>query len=553
HRNLGTLLTELGRYDEAKSGFQSALKLQPDDVGAYFGLAVTACARQRLEEGVERVLQVLMHEPRHVQGLHLWQQLVAELQRRLAATPAHDTARLTDLLVQLHNGYGVVLARQRRFDEAIRVFRQALAWRPDAADVISNFATALIEAGADEEAKSVLLAFLRHQPGNAGTHIKLGYLRVRAGEFDAATDSFRDALRCKPDSAEAYVNLGAVYERQGRLEEAIACCERALGYDANNAVAHCNLGMMYLRRGEWEQGWAEYEWRLRCAESAVARCQHPRWDGSSLSEKTILLECEQGLGDSIQFVRFAPLAKRLGGRVVLECPPPLIPLLSTCAGVDSLVPRGAPRPAFDVHAPLLSVPGILKMTPATIPPAVPYLSADAERAGRWQAELSHRTGYKVGLIWRGSGTETCDRERSIPLAACEPLARMAGVVLYSLQRGGVREDLDRVSPQFPLEDLGRRLDMDGGAFLDTAAVMKQLDLIVTVDSAPAHLAGALGVPVWVLLGEASDWRWLLNREDSVWYPTMRLFRRAHQESWHEVLERVAQELATRVAGQGGGS
>ncbi|MGE3778429.1 MAG: tetratricopeptide repeat protein, partial [Pirellulaceae bacterium] len=450
------------------------------------------------------------------------------------------------LLADLQNGYGVLLAGGNRLVEAVQAFRKALTAYPESEEGHANLCNALIELGRDEEARHALQTAIRLHPWNAGNHLNLGYLHARAGRLDEAVRCYRRALRCKPDYVEAHNNLGIVYDRQRRFEEAIECFRNAIRFNPNYEGAHYNLGLMYLRQGDWEQGWPEYEWRLRFKDRAARSLSHPQWDGSPLKGKTILLRTEQGLGDTIQFVRYAVEVKNRGGHVIVECPATLIPLLSTCRGIDQFIATGAERPDFDVHAMMMSLPAILKTSLSTVPCDVPYLAAEPERMRIWEQELAKDgNGFRVGIAWRGSPTFKRDRQRSIPLSAFEPIARLEGVQLYSLQKGCVEAELAAVCDDFRVVDLGTCLDNQCGAFLDTAAVMMHLDLIVSIDSAPAHLAGALGVPVWVALPYAADWRWLADCDESPWYPSMRLFRQSEPGKWGDVFERMAAELAWR--------
>ncbi len=276
--------------------------------------------------------------------------------------------------------------------------------------------------------------------------------------------------------------------------------------------------------------------------AAPRRDPATEWDGSPLEGRTILLHTEQGLGDAIQFIRFAASVRDRGGRVLVECPKGLVPLLGSCPGIAGLVARGEEAPPFDVHAPLLGLPRLLGTTLANLPRAVPYLSADPAAVARWGEELALDRSWKVGIAWQGNPRFKADRHRSIPLARFAPLAAVPGVRLYGLQKGPGTEQIAPASATVPLVDLGARLDEAGATFADTSAVMRHLDLIVTSDTSIAHLAGALGVPVWVALGASADWRWLLGREDCPWYPTMRLFRQSRPGDWAEVLARIADEV-----------
>jgi hypothetical protein len=273
----------------------------------------------------------------------------------------------------------------------------------------------------------------------------------------------------------------------------------------------------------------------------------PPWDGSPLDGRTILVHAEQGLGDTMQFLRYVPLVRRRGGRVILVCQPPLMRLLSRVPGIERLVAWGEPLPEYDVQVPLMSLPGLFGTTLETVPAEVPYLDAEPALVEAWRHRLGSYAGFQVGIVWQGNPRFRFDRLRSIPLAQFAPLARVPGVHLLSLQKGPGRDQLAALPGSFPVTDLGHQLDETTGAFLDTAAVMKNLDLVITSDTVAAHLAGALGVPVWVALHDVPDWRWLLDREDSPWYPTMRLFRQTRPGQWEEVFERIAAALHRRLA------
>jgi hypothetical protein len=306
--------------------------------------------------------------------------------------------------------------------------------------------------------------------------------------------------------------------------------------------------LAWLLMGRSEQGWPGYEWRWRCKEFAPLPPLHPpRWDGSPLAGRTILIQTEQGVGDTLQFIRYVPLVQESGGRVILVCQPALVPLLRRSPRIERLVAHGESLPEYDVHVPLLSLPGLFGTTLDTVPAAVPYLDAEPALMEAWRHRLGSYAGFRVGIVWQGNPQFRFDRLRSIPLAQFSPLAQVPGVHLVSLQNGAGRDQLSALPGSFPVTDLGHQLDDATGAFLDTAAVMKNLDLVISSDTAAAHLAGALGVPVWVPLHDVPDWRWLLDREDSPWYLTMRLFRQSRPGQWEEVFERIAAALQRRLA------
>jgi hypothetical protein len=313
--------------------------------------------------------------------------------------------------------------------------------------------------------------------------------------------------------------------------------------DPSSASTRKNRALTLLRKGAWAVGWDEYEWRWRIP--GVVPPPAPAWDGTFLHGRTILLHAEQGLGDSVQFIRYAALVKGRRGRVLLQCPTVLAKLLATCTGVDRVLSPGDARPPIDCHAPLLSLPRLFGTDLDSVPAPIPYFTVDPERRAHWSQKLSGKTGFKVGLAWQGNPSYDGDRRRSIPLSLMKPLTNVPGVCFYSLQRKPGAEQLCGDLAQ-TIAELGADEWSD---FAETAAVLANLNLVISVDSAVAHLAGALGVPVWVALPEASDWRWLTNRDDTPWYPSMRLFRQRRTGGWDDVFQRMSKALQRTSGGK----
>ena len=328
---------------------------------------------------------------------------------------------------------------------------------------------------------------------------------------------------------------------QGKLDEAVACYHRALELKPDYADAHLNLSLSSLLTGDFRRGWPEYQWRWKTKRWQQRDRPQPLWDGQPLQGRTILLHAEQGLGDTIQFIRYAPLVKQAGATVLVECQQPLVRLLAGCRGVDALIGRGDDLPPYDVQAPLLSLPGIFRTSLQTIPVDVPYLFADPGLIAHWRGELGPIAGARIGIAWRGNPEHRNDRTRSLSLRCFESLAGLPGIRLLSLQKGAGAEQLQEARDHFPVTDLGSRLE----DFMDTAAVLANLDLVIACDTAVAHLAGALGAAVWVALPFVPDWRWLLDRSDSPWYPTMRLFRQRTPGDWAGVFQEIKAELCVQ--------
>ncbi len=332
----------------------------------------------------------------------------------------------------------------------------------------------------------------------------------------------------------------------GRTHEAIVCLKEIHEAQPDLAIARKNLGLAYLAAGDLKQGFVEYEYRFTDLKPPRANYPQPIWQGEACPRRgaAILLQCEQGMGDMIQFVRYAKLVQQRGFRVLLSTPPLLTKLFRTCRNIDVVVPYGLELPPFDYRISIMSLPRIMGTTLQTIPADVPYLEPDHSRIANWKKRLDQHVGFRVGIVWQGNRKHPFDHFRSIPLTAFEPLAKMPGVRLISLQKNAGTEQLNGAELPFEVIDLGETLDMDslGQVFLDSAAIMKSLDLVIACDTSIIHLAGALGVPVWLGLGLASDWRWFREREDSPWYPTLRIFRQRIPGDWTSVMDDMARRL-----------
>ncbi|MDD2900520.1 MAG: tetratricopeptide repeat protein, partial [Desulfuromonadaceae bacterium] len=366
---------------------------------------------------------------------------------------------------------------------------------------------------------------------------------MEKGDYPEAELCFRRTQSLAPESPETILNLGYALDKQGRSGEAFACYESVLALAADNVKARYNRSIHLLRAGNLAAGFADYETRFAAIKNADSRIYaQPRWDGSSLNGRSILIYCEQGLGDAIQFSRYIPLVTRLGGSVVLEVQQPLVSLLSTLSGVERVIAKSGVPPVTDCHIPLLSLPHVFETTLDTVPAPIPYLVPDPSKVAAWRQMLSEDKKFRVGLVWRGSESNPMDRDRSCPLAEIAPLLAISGVSCYSLQVGPAADEVPRD---------GRLTDLTGHLhdFSDTAALLANLDLVITVDTAVAHLVGALGRPVWILLANTPDWRWMLGRNDSPWYPAARLFRQPKPGDWQSVVSEIAQTLRQQLPQQ----
>ena len=396
------------------------------------------------------------------------------------------------------------------------------------------------QQGRHHEAIDLMTRALERNPASAEAHGNLGNALYELDRHEQAVASCLRAIAIKPDFQEAHYNLGNALHALNRHREAIASYDRALALKPDDVESRWNRSLSLLAVGDFERAWKEYEWRWLTREfERLPKFKQQPWLGSKdLAGKTILLRAEQGLGDALQFVRYASLLAAKRARVVLQVPAALKPLCIDAAGVDEVVAEGEALPGFDYQCPLLSLPLAFGTTLQSIPGEVPYLHPAPDRVAKWRALLGERTGLRVGLAWQGNRQHKNDRNRSIGLARLLPLLSVPGVRFVGLQKELREEDVEVLGKVPGFTHLGEQLE----DFADTAAAVSLLDLVITVDSAVAHLAGALGRPVWVLLPFAADWRWLLEREDSPWYPSARLFRQPKIGDWDSVIARLREEL-----------
>ncbi len=509
HNNLGNALKEQGRREEALPRYQEAVRLKPDFAEAYNNLGNLQRELGQLDDAVANCRQAL---------------------------------RLKPDLADAHNNLGAAYSSLRRWEEAAASYRQAIALRPNHAEAHSNLGSALRELGRTDEAIASLRQALQLKPDFAEAHGGLSMCLTQQGDLEAALTSCQAALRLRPEMATAHLSMGFILSELGRRPEALACCQRALELQPDMPDARKNRSLVWLLEGKLAEGFAEYEWRWKCPELPERPFPQPLWDGSPLAGKRILLHAEQGFGDTLHFVRYAPLVHQRGGHVIVVCQRPLVDLLSRCQGVEQVVAQGDPLPPFDTHAPLLGLPRIFRTTLDSIPAQVPYVTVDPKAIEAWRGELAGVAELKVGIAWQGSRVHRRDKGRSIPLAQFAPLAELPGVRLYSLQKDFGREQIASVPFGERIVDLAPRLE----SFVDTAAVMEHLDLVICCDTSVGHLAGALARPVWLAVATVPDWRWLLDRDDTPWYPTMRLFRQQRRGDWNDVFRRITSALAQRI-------
>jgi len=570
-----------GRWSEGESLCQQVLAAEPNHAGALHLLGVSAGAIGRTDEAINLIGRAIKSNPNVAEFHTNLSKFFGDRSRyEEAIVAARRAIQLQPRLAAAWINLGEALRRSGRISESAAAFVQAAKCQPESAEFQKLAGATLLETGRVEEAVACLRRFVELAPDqlkadawyDLGVGLianmrfdeaidayrrclainprhevawnNLGNALKRIGQLDEAAEALRESVRIKPGWGEAFCNLGGVYIAQGRIESANEAFHEALLKAPQQPVIHYNHGVLLLLQGDFERGWQEYEWRWKCQEVKIpTRFPVPPWRGEPLDGKTIMLHGEQGLGDSIQFIRYAPMVAARGGKVILCVQPEVCRLLKDVPGVERVAPHPKKLPACQTYCYLMDLPLAFGTRLDSIPNTIPYLTPDPQLCRRWSGKLAQSADLKVGLAWAGRPTHVNDRWRTLSLSQLAPLSEVPGVTFYSLQKGAGSEQASAVPAGMKLVDLTAEID----DFADTAALASNLDLIITVDSAMAHLAGAIGKPVWILTPFAPDWRWMLKRQDSPWYPTARLFRQPARGDWATVVERIRQEL-TAMAG-----
>ncbi|CAE6776793.1 tetratricopeptide repeat protein [Paraburkholderia nemoris] len=504
--NRGLVAVALGHREEAMICYDQALQLQPDFADARNNFGVALQAQGSLEVAIE------------------------QYRLALAANPE---------LVDAHLNLGTALNKLGRYDEALACYQNALTLDPQSAEAHFNAGNAYNAQG---DHAAAIASFERAQAlrgDYAEAHINLDSLIGKLGDYVGAESQYRRAVALKPNPTNL-VCLGGSLGAQGRLDDEEGFYRHALALDSNCADAHQNLAWLLLKRGDYKQGWAEFAQRWRKSDyEAIAVPGVAEWHGEPLDERRLLLVGEQGFGDHFQFLRYARVLEQLGATVDLCVREPLLPLVERIPGVHRAF-SGKPEGPYDFWVPMMSVPSCVSTELSTIPADVPYIFAEKAKIKTWRkrVDAAGKAKRKVGLVWSGSPTFGNDRYRSMVLTNLSPLSELNDIAWYALQKGPAHDQLADAPEAFRAHDFTADLK----SFDDTAALIMNLDLVIAVDTGVAHLAAALGKPVWVLLPANSDWRWLEERSDSPWYPAMKLFRQTRLGDWAPVVKRVSEEL-----------
>ena len=499
-----------GDINEAQAQYQRVLRVEPSQPEALHGLGIIAFQLKKYNTAGNLIGKAIENKPK---------------------------------VPQFHYNLGLVFISLKRQEKAIQAFQEAIKIKPDYADAHYNLGLALKKQQQFGKAVLNFRHIIKLTPDDADAYYNLGNAYEALGRYEPAVENYQLAIKKNGGFAGAFNNLALVLKAMGRIDEAISYFRETLRLQPGLADAHWNLSLALLINGQFEEGWKEHEWRFRRGKRSTIyphRFGISLWDGSSFTGKRLFVHSEQGFGDTLQFIRYLPMVKRLGGTVIFEAFGPLLEIMRGFPGIDELVELSPDRRHVencDYYVPLMSLPMLFATDIPTIPSSIPYIFADPEKAGRWKNRIDKK-GYKIGIVWAGKPEHENDGNRSCAIEHFFTLAGIRGIELYGLQKGGAARQAETLGGMKRIINFDRELK----DFSETAAAIENLDLVISVDTAAAHLAGAMGKPVWTLLPHAPDWRWLLERDDSPWYPTMRLFRQPARGDWDSVLDRVKDEL-----------
>jgi tetratricopeptide (TPR) repeat protein len=540
---LGGVLLSLGRHREATQALERACELDPDSPAVRCDLGTAYAALGQFDRAISSYTKAVVLKPGFAEAHNklgnlqrhqgLLEKAALSYKRAIRGDPRHS---------QAWYNLGATLQMDKNFPKALEAYRQSLSIDPRNASAENNMGLILKSEGRTNEAIDAFLRAIALKPDYALAMINLGATLQVANRPEDAITTLEASITLNASDPQAHSNLGNAYVALNRPAEGLAAYGKALELDPTSVDIRYNIALSHLVLGDLEQGWAGYDLRL---ESEAHRTKHaydaPRWHrGASLEGKTLLVYAEQGLGDTLQFIRYIPTLQGMGATVVVKAQASLKSLLTGQFGAAVVVSADDPLPIHDLQCPLMSLPGELGTRVATIPSEVPYLKAPAAKVDLWRKVFAHAPGPKIGLVWSGNPKHQFDHNRSVGVEVFAEMTKEVPAHFFAIQKEIRPADLARL-PEFPwINDLSSKIQ----SFEDTAAIVEALDLVITVDTSVAHLAGALGKRTWVLLGFAPDWRWLLRRNDTPWYPSARLFRQTSLGDWNSVTHAVRSELAT---------
>lgn len=504
-----------GNTPSAIEDYKKTIELNPQCHQAFLNLGLAYAQIQKWDESIEVLEKAIKLDPNYAKAyLHL----------------------------------GISYNQKDKHEKAISHLKKALEFNPTSHDALINLARALCASSLFDESINIYNKALEHHPKDTALLLELGNTLNMNNQTEQALNIYYTLIEIIPGNASVLYNIAYTLKKLGRIDEAFPIYKKVLELDPNHAEAHFSLGLAYLAQGDFDHGWPEYEWRWKRGQQSPRDLSKPQWDGRDLHGKTLLIHAEQGLGDTFQFIRYAQIAKEKGAKVVAAVQPQLIKFLSMCPYLDTVSSLFEGLPAHDYQIAMLSIPYVLKTNINTVPAKIPYLYADQKLVVHWKEKLSHDKNFKIGICWQGNSgysthfLRTTVAAKSIKLSKLMPLLTLENVTVYNLQKVTGEDQLKNLPENINLVNFDADFDNINGRFMDTAAVIKNLDLMITVDTSMAHLAAGLGCPTWVMMPEPSDWRWMLHRSDTPWYPNMLIFRQKISGDWDIVIQTIVDEL-----------
>jgi tetratricopeptide (TPR) repeat protein len=497
---------QTGNFRQAENIYKEILESQPDNFDALYFLGVILQQKKEYDSAISYYKKALHLNPRKADAYY---------------------------------NLGLIFQDQAEFDEAIESYQQAIKLNPDFADAYYNLGLIFQDQAEADSAIANYRIFLQFNSKDADAYLNLGHAYQMKGQLEEAITCFQKAMQINTDLPDAYYNLGNAYKEKGQPEVAIPYYQKAIQRAPDFVDAHWNMALALLLSGDFNQGWKKYEWRWKLENRHLPVFAQPLWNGSSIDGLTILIHGEQGFGDIIQFVRYVPLVAERGAKVLLRCGGELVSLLQNIRGIDKVLSYSEQPSDFDTYCPIATLPLLFGTTLDTIPAKIPYVGVSPSIIEKWEHRIQKdNSTLRIGLVWSGNPKNIILKNKSFPLETFMPLGELHKIAFYSLQKGNASEQAKNPPKGITLLDYTDEIN----DFSDTAALIENLDLVISVDTAVAHLTGALGKPIWTLLPFSPAWRWLLHRDDSPWYPTMRLFRQPSPGDWESVIEHVRGEL-----------
>ncbi|MBM4137553.1 MAG: tetratricopeptide repeat protein [Nitrospira sp.] len=541
---IGIVFYQIGNYDLAIQYLIKTLELQPNNADVYYNLGNAYVEKGQFDEAIDCFKKSLQLNPNIAEAYNNLGVVIQKKGSPNDALPYFQKAfQLNHDFIDAYYNLGNALKEKGQFDEAITYYQKALEIDHDHFMAHYSLGNVFQEKGLLDKALKYYQKAMELNSTNPDIYNDIGTVLQELGQFDEAITYYQKALQFNQNFVKALCNMGNVLQRKGKYDEAVQFYQKVMQLDPQNIDAHFNMSLILLLSGKFKEGWEEYEWRWKLKDFYRRDFPQPLWDGSNIRGLTILLHAEQGFGDTIQFIRYAPLVAERGAKVIFECHRELKSLFQNVHGIQQVIAPGEQLPEFKLQCPLLRLPFIFDTTLETIPSKIPYITVTPVLIQKWRDKIRHDDfNLKIGLAWFGNPKHYNDQTRSCSLDTFLSLVQLDNFTFYSLQK---REGAEQ--SKFPPEGM-KLLDLTDEIkdFSDTAALIENLDLIISVDTAVAHLAGALGKPVWTLLPFTPDWRWMLNREDSPWYPTMRLFRQYSPGDWKSVTARIVEDLRALI-------